>query len=195
MCKPHSRVIKNIAMKFKYGFIQAPFMALLLVAGLLTSCGGPKGTTKDVKMLTLISPHNKILNGHWMVDSVRIDSNFTQEEANNVPLLEDAPAACYIGGDWLIGDGGEGSYTVTGKDCVKGRRMFEWNILKGDKTHFIAFRRTTAPKDVLVARYTTYSFEVVQINKSTMLCKYPVKYNDKKGNMFVRFHKTSNKTD
>lgn len=172
-----------------------PFMVLLLVTGVLTSCGGTHGTTRDVKMLTLSSPHNKILNGHWMLDSVRVDSNFTQEEANKITLLEDVPAACYIGGDWFIGDGSEGSYTVTSLDCTKGRRMFEWNILKGDKKHFIAFRRMAAPRDILVAKFTTYSFEVVQINKATMLCKYPVKHDGKKANMYIRFHKTSNKTD
>jgi len=172
-----------------------PFVALLLVVGLLSSCGGVKKTTKDVRMLKLLSPHNKILNGHWALDSVRVDSNFSAEEVKKITLLEDAEAACYIGGDWLIGDDGQGAYTITGGDCTKGRRSFNWNIYAGDNKHFLAFVRTAAPKGILVPKYTTYSLEIVQINKATMLVKYPIKYNDKKANVFIRLHKTSNKTD
>lgn len=182
--------IKKLNMKTIYKFNYLPVLLVVCIGVIMASCGGPKATTSDVKMLTLTTPHNKILNGYWTVDSVRVDSNFTAEEANKIVLFEDAEAACYIGGQWMIGDDGEGTYTVAGTDCTKGTRGITWNILKGDHKHFIAFVRNRAPKDVVTAKYTTYSVQISQINKNTMLLKYPVKFNDKTANMFIRLHKS-----
>ena len=151
------------------------------MAVLLYSCAAPYQVSTNVK-----------LKYDWKVSNVTLEGDLAGTNITT-PVFEDVSMACLKDSKWSFYEEGGGSYTINSADtsvCIKGPRKITWEVvtLKG-KSHYLQFYRYNAPKGILTDRFTLYIAEIMELSKSAMVLKYPIKYHDKTGNIMIQFSK------
>ncbi len=153
---------------------------ILLIPVLFHSCSAPYAVATNVR-----------LKDDWVITSTDIEGDLAGTQIT-APIFEDATLQCLAGSKWSFYDGGGGAYTINTTDgtCLKGARKINWEVVALQKnTHFLQFFRFSAPKGILTDRFTLYIAQITSLSKKSMVLKYPVKFNEKTGNIVLTFTK------
>ena len=154
-------------------------LIILLLPVLLFSCSAPYQISTNVK-----------IKYDWVISTATVEGDLAGTNIPS-PVFEDAPITCLPGSKWSFYDEGSGAYTINGSDnCIKGVRKITWEVVTlNGKSHYFQFYRYNAPKGILTDRFTLYIAEIADLSKSSMVLKYPIKYNGKTGTIVLTLTK------
>jgi hypothetical protein len=158
-----------------------PHLIVTILAIIFTSCSTPYSVSTNPRMMN-----------DWKVVSVELDGDVIGMDIPT-PVFDDATIASLKTSKWSLFDAGGGTYTIFPNGdttVIGGVRRIQWEVVNLSKdSHYFQFQRYTAPKGILTDRFTLYIMQVVSLDKTKMILRYPIKYHDKTGGLVFTFSK------
>lgn len=155
------------------------YLYLILLAGIIISCGTPK-TVKDSK---------KVIKGNWNLDNIE----YSETGTFNIKLFRDTSKECFEGTMWkFVPNNNRGTYTVDNSNCPSGDRNFIFDIQEVDPTTGL-YDFLLKPTDEKYKSETNVGFRVrlSRLSGNSMQWTQTVSLEGKPFTIYMNFSKVS----